>query len=75
MIHLEGQQCVLAALLARRRRIELVLLKHDIPAAKTEDVLAAADAAGVPVKRVAAAELTASNTSAERPGLSSRRCC
>ncbi len=59
MIHLEGKQCVLSALVARRRRIEVVLLKHDIPAAKTEELLAAAVEANVPVKRVSGEELTA----------------
>lgn len=59
MVHLEGLQCVMATLTARRRRVEVVLLKHDIPDAKTQELLAAAEVAQVPVKRVAGAELTA----------------
>ena len=57
MPHLEGKTSVLAALQAKRRRIQLVLVKHDTPAAKIQDVLDAADANGVPVKRVDGAEL------------------
>lgn len=59
MPHLEGKTSVLAALQAKRRRIQLVLVKHDTPAAKIQDVLDAADANGVPVKRVDGAELDA----------------
>lgn len=59
MPHLEGKTSVLAALLAKRRRIQLVLVKHDTPAAKVQDVLDAAEANGVPVKRVDSAELDA----------------
>jgi hypothetical protein len=57
--HLEGKQSVLAALDARRRRIQMVLVKHDTPAAKIQDVLDAAEANGVPVKRVDGRELDA----------------
>lgn len=59
MPHLEGKTSVLAALQAKRRRIQLVLVKHDTPAARIQDVLDAADANGVPVKRVDSAELDA----------------
>ncbi|HEY0009204.1 MAG TPA: RNA methyltransferase [Tepidisphaeraceae bacterium] len=59
MIHLEGLACVLPALQARQRGIQVVLLKHDIPASKTEELLAAAAAADVPVRRVDVAELAA----------------
>jgi 23S rRNA (guanosine2251-2'-O)-methyltransferase len=57
--HLEGKQSVLAALAARRRRIQMVLLKHDTPAAKVQEILDAAVANGVPVKRVDGSELDA----------------
>lgn len=57
MTHLEGKQSVLAALEARRRRIQMVLVKHDTPASKVQDVLDAAAANGVPVKRVDGSEL------------------
>ena len=59
MPHLEGKTSVLAALQAKRRRIQLVLVKHDTPAPKVQDVLDAAEANGVPVKRVDGAELDA----------------
>lgn len=59
MIHLEGLQCVMAALTARRRRIQVVLLKHDIPESKTQELRDAAEAANVAVKPVSGAELTA----------------
>lgn len=57
MIHLEGKQCVLAALEARRRRIQVVLVKHNLAADKCAEVLAAAEAANVPIKRVDGTEL------------------
>lgn len=50
---------MLAALVARRRRITMVLVKHDAPAAKVQDVIDAAAVNGVPVKRVDSAELDA----------------
>jgi 23S rRNA (guanosine2251-2'-O)-methyltransferase len=57
MEHLEGRIAVLAALEARLRRIQVVLVGASAHPAKVDDVLAAADRAGVPVKRVAADEL------------------
>lgn len=59
MTHLEGKTSVLAALRAKRRRIQLVLVKHDTPATKIQDVLDAAAENDVPVKRVDTAELDA----------------
>jgi len=59
MLHLEGKVNVLAAIEARRRRIQVVLVKHDLAADKSDEVLRAAEAANVPVKRVAGAELNA----------------
>lgn len=50
---------MLAALKARRRRIQVVLLKHDIPESKTQDVRQAADEADIPIKRVQSEELNA----------------
>lgn len=69
MTHLEGKQSVLAALEARRRRIQMVLVKHDTPAAKIQDVLDAAAANNVPVKRVDGAELDAMAHGASHGGV------
>jgi 23S rRNA (guanosine2251-2'-O)-methyltransferase len=67
--HLEGKESVLAALLARRRRIELILVKHDTPAARIQDVLDAAEVNGVPVKRVDGKELDAMAHGASHGGV------
>ena len=66
---LEGKVSVLAALLAKRRRIQLVLVKHDAPATKIQDVVDAADANGVPVKRVDGRELDAMAHGASHGGV------
>ncbi len=52
MEHLEGRQSVLAALAARQRRFEVILVNQGAHEEKVQDVLDAAEAAGVPVKRV-----------------------
>lgn len=54
---LEGATSVLAALRARRRRIEVVLVKRDAPGDKSKDVLTTAEEMGVPVRLVEGAEL------------------
>jgi 23S rRNA (guanosine2251-2'-O)-methyltransferase len=59
MEHLEGRQSVLAALGARLRKFEVILVGHGAHEKKIRDVLAAAEAARVPVKRVARSELDA----------------
>lgn len=59
MVHLEGKQSVTAALGARRRRFEVVLLPHGAHEENVAEVLAAAEAAGVPVKHVARDQLDA----------------
>jgi 23S rRNA (guanosine2251-2'-O)-methyltransferase len=56
---LEGRQSVLAALAARLRRFEVILVNHGTPDTKVRDVLDAANALGVPVKRVDGRELDA----------------
>ena len=56
---MEGRQSVLAALRARQRRFEVVLVRHDAHAEKVQDVLEEAEAMGVPVRRVDAKELDA----------------
>jgi 23S rRNA (guanosine2251-2'-O)-methyltransferase len=59
MEHLEGRQSVLAALGARLRKFEVILIGHRAHEEKIREVLAAAAAAQVPVKRVARGELDA----------------
>jgi 23S rRNA (guanosine2251-2'-O)-methyltransferase len=59
MEHLEGRQSVLAGLAARQRRFEVILLNQWAHEEEIRDVLDAARAAGVPVKRVARRELDA----------------
>ncbi len=59
MTSLEGAQCVIPAILARRRRIQVVLLKRDLPESRAQDVLEAAESCGVPVRRVEGSELDA----------------
>jgi 23S rRNA (guanosine2251-2'-O)-methyltransferase len=59
MEHLEGRQSVLAALAARSRRFEVILVNHSTHEEKLLEVLDAAKALGVPVRRVAGEELDA----------------
>jgi 23S rRNA (guanosine2251-2'-O)-methyltransferase len=59
MEHLEGKQSILAALSARRRKFQVVLVSLSAHEEKIRDVLEAARLAGVPVKKVAARELDA----------------
>jgi 23S rRNA (guanosine2251-2'-O)-methyltransferase len=59
MEYLEGRQSILAALAARQRRFEVILVNNGAHEEKIRDVLDAARAAGVPVKKVAARELDA----------------
>lgn len=54
MEHLEGRQSVLAALRARRRRFEVILIKHG---AHADDVVSLAAELSVPVRFVDPAEL------------------
>src|SRR2546423_15437593 len=54
---LEGRQSVLAALRARQRRFQVVLVRHDAHAEKVQDVLDLAAEMSVPVRRVDAREL------------------
>ena len=59
MEHVEGRQSVLAALRARQRRFEVVLVRHDAHAEKVQDVLDQAAQMGVPIRRVDGRELDA----------------
>jgi 23S rRNA (guanosine2251-2'-O)-methyltransferase len=59
MEHLEGRQSVLAALEAHQRKFELILVSQGAHLEKIQEVLAAAESRGVPVKRVDPRELDA----------------
>jgi 23S rRNA (guanosine2251-2'-O)-methyltransferase len=59
MEHLEGRLSVLAALNARQRKFEVILINHGAHEEKLRDLLDAAEAQGVPVKRVTSSELDA----------------
>jgi 23S rRNA (guanosine2251-2'-O)-methyltransferase len=54
---LEGRQSVLAALLAQQRKFQVILIQHGAHEEKIREVLEAAQANGVPVKRVSRDEL------------------
>jgi 23S rRNA (guanosine2251-2'-O)-methyltransferase len=59
MEHLEGRLSVLAALNARQRKFDVILINHGAHEEKLQGLLAAAAALGVPVKRVTGAEMDA----------------
>jgi predicted rRNA methylase len=59
MEHLEGRQSVLAALAARKRTFEVILIRHGAHAEKVQDVIDAAAAQRVAIKYVDRRELDA----------------
>jgi 23S rRNA (guanosine2251-2'-O)-methyltransferase len=59
MEHLEGRQSVLAALQARQRRFQVILIAHGSHAEKIQEVLDMAGELAVPVKQVERRELDA----------------
>lgn len=61
MEHLEGRQSVLAALQARQRRIDVILLRHGIhaEAAPLKELVTLAESLGVPIRHVDGRELDA----------------
>src|SRR5689334_13053841 len=59
MEHLEGRQSVLAALQARQRKFQVILVSHGAHLEKFQDVLDLASRLGVPVKAVDRRELDA----------------
>jgi 23S rRNA (guanosine2251-2'-O)-methyltransferase len=59
MEHLEGRQSVLAALRARQRKFQVILVSHGAHLEKFQDVLDLAKELGVPVKSVDRRELDA----------------
>ncbi|HRK32089.1 MAG TPA: RNA methyltransferase [Tepidisphaeraceae bacterium] len=58
MEHLEGRQSVFAALAARQRKINVILLRHGMHTADLADLLALAESNGVPIRYVDDKELT-----------------
>lgn len=56
---LEGRQCVLPALQCRRRRIQLLIIKQDLPEEKIADLLAEAERQKIPVQRLPKNEIDA----------------
>lgn len=71
MEHLEGRQSVLAALQARQRRIDVILLRHGlhVDAAPLRELLALAESIGVPVRHVDSRELDAMTHGASHGGV------
>jgi 23S rRNA (guanosine2251-2'-O)-methyltransferase len=67
--HLEGRQSVLAALNARQRRFQVVLVRHDAHEEKVRDVIGLAERLSVPVRRVAASELDSLSHGATHGGV------
>jgi len=59
MEHLEGRQSVLAALRARQRRFQVILVRHDAHPEKVQEVIELAQQMSVPLRRVDAKELDA----------------
>src|SRR5439155_169699 len=57
MEQLEGRQSVLAALAARQRRFQVILVRHDAHTEKVQDVIDQATQMNVPVRRVDSREL------------------
>ena len=57
MEQLEGRQSILAALRARQRRFEVILVRHDAHTEKLTEVLELAGEMAVPVKQVAGSDL------------------
>lgn len=57
MEHLEGRESISAALRARQRRFQVILIAHGIHTEKIQDLLNLAGELGVPVKTVERAEL------------------
>src|SRR6476620_7076889 len=57
MEHLEGKQSILAALRARQRRFQVILVRHDAHEEKVREVLELAGEMNVPVRRVEGREL------------------
>jgi 23S rRNA (guanosine2251-2'-O)-methyltransferase len=69
MERLEGRQSVLAALEARQRKFQVILVSHQARAEKVQEVLDLAAQCGVPIKRVDGRELDAMAHGATHGGI------
>ncbi|HEX4795813.1 MAG TPA: RNA methyltransferase [Humisphaera sp.] len=69
MEHLEGKQSILAALEARQRRFDVILIRHGTHEEKIRDVLDRAAAMGVPIRYVDSRELDAMSHGATHGGV------
>ncbi len=69
MQHLEGRQSVLAALNARQRRFQVILIRQDTHEEKVRDVIDLATQLGVPIRRADRAELDAMANGATHGGV------
>jgi 23S rRNA (guanosine2251-2'-O)-methyltransferase len=59
MTHVEGRQSVLAALRARQRRIEVILIRHGTHSESIQDIVNTAGKLGVAIRHVDAREIDA----------------
>src|SRR3954462_10504938 len=57
MPHLEGRQSILAALRARQRKFQVILIRHGTHAEGVDEVIATASELGVPIRYVDGREL------------------
>jgi 23S rRNA (guanosine2251-2'-O)-methyltransferase len=57
MAHLEGRQSILAALRARQRKFQVILIRHGTHAAGVDEVISTAEQMGVPIRYVESREL------------------
>jgi 23S rRNA (guanosine2251-2'-O)-methyltransferase len=69
MPHLEGRQSILAALHARQRRFEVILIRHGTHAEGVEEVIATAEQFGVPIRYVDGREIEAMAHGASHGGM------
>jgi 23S rRNA (guanosine2251-2'-O)-methyltransferase len=67
--HLEGRLSILAALKARKRKIELIMVSWNAHKEKTEEAIALASAQNIPVKTVSPEELDAASKGKTHGGL------
>ena len=69
MEHLEGRQSVFAALQARQRRIDLILIGHGAHVDKLQEVIGLATEQAVPIQHVDRAQLDAMAHGATHGGI------
>jgi 23S rRNA (guanosine2251-2'-O)-methyltransferase len=69
MEHLEGRQSVFAALKARQRRFQVILIRQGMHEEKISEIVSAATELGVPMRRVDARELDAISHGASHGGV------